>query len=351
MIKKISTILSLVLLISISSTMGVFADAKPKRELIEGSIPEISTELNKRAFKDSKEVILVNEDSIVDSISATPLAYAKNAPIVVTKSKNLGRVTRNYLKELGPEKVTIVGGLKAVSKDAERNIEKMGMKVERIRGKDRYDTSLKIAREMYRTVGFDEAFLLSSTTGLENAISVYSYAAKSGMPIIWAKDEGFEEQIDFLKGKNLKKIYALGDSKEFIAEIDSNLKNIEGIKQINKSSTNVDLIKKFYDEKDIKKIYTAKLDFGSRSDVNEYISLGVVSAKENMPILICSDNLSRAQDKFLKDSNINDVVEVGYTVGDYSLFKSIFNLTFLSCIVLILLLLLITFRALRYESK
>ncbi len=99
----------------------------------------------------------------------------------------------------------------------------MGIKVERIRGKDRYDTSLKIAREMYRTVGFDEAFLLSSTTGLENAISVYSYAAKSGMPIIWAKDEDFEEQIDFLKGKILK-IYALGDSKEFIAEIDSNLK-------------------------------------------------------------------------------------------------------------------------------
>lgn len=30
MIKKISTILSLVLLISISSTMWVFADAKPK---------------------------------------------------------------------------------------------------------------------------------------------------------------------------------------------------------------------------------------------------------------------------------------------------------------------------------
>ncbi len=37
----------------------------------------------------------------------------------------------------------------------------MGMKVERIRGKDRYDTSLKIAREMYRTVGFDEAFYLA----------------------------------------------------------------------------------------------------------------------------------------------------------------------------------------------
>ncbi len=48
----------------------------PKR-IDRRSIPEISTELNKRAFKDSKEVILVNEESIVDSISATPLAYAK----------------------------------------------------------------------------------------------------------------------------------------------------------------------------------------------------------------------------------------------------------------------------------
>ncbi|MDI0265938.1 cell wall-binding repeat-containing protein [Clostridioides difficile] len=349
MIKKISTILSLVLLISIS-TIGVFADTKPKKELIEGSIPEISTELNKRVFKNSKEVILVNEDSIVDSISATPLAYARNAPIVVTKSTNLGRLTRNYLKELGTDKVTIIGGLNAVSKDAERNIERMGMKVERIRGKDRYDTSLKIAREMYRTVGFDKAFLLSSTAGLENAISVYSYAAKNGMPIIWAKDESFENQIEFLKGKNLEKIYALGDSEKFISDIDSSLKNIEGIKQINKSDTNVDLIKKFYDEKDVKKIYTASLDFGSRADANEYISLGVVSAKENMPILICSDNLSHTQDKFLKNSNINDVIEVGYTVGNYSLLKNIFNLTFLSSIILILLLLLITFRALRYDS-
>lgn len=350
MIKKISTILSLVLLISIS-TIGVFADTKPKKELIEGSIPEISTELNKRVFKNSKEVILVNEDSIVDSISATPLAYARNAPIVVTKSTNLGRLTRNYLKELGTDKVTIIGGLNAVSKDAERNIERMGMKVERIRGKDRYDTSLKIAREMYRTVGFDKAFLLSSTAGLENAISVYSYAAKNGMPIIWAKDESFENQIEFLKGKNLEKIYALGDSEKFISDIDSSLKNIEGIKQINKSDTNVDLIKKFYDEKDVKKIYTASLDFGSRADANEYISLGVVSAKENMPILICSDNLSHTQDKFLKNSNINDVIEVGYTVGNYSLLKNIFNLTFLSSIILILLLLLITFRAIRYESR
>lgn len=53
----------------------------------------------------------------------------------------------------------------------------------------------------------------------------------------------------------------------------------------------------------------------------------------------------------MKDSNINDVVEVGYIVGDYSLFKSIFNLIFLFCIVLILLLLLIIFRVFRYELK
>lgn len=193
MIKKIFIILLLVLLIFIFSMIGVFVDVNFKRELIEGSILEILIELNKRVFKDFKEVIFVNEELIVDSISVIFLVYVKNVLIVVIKSKNFGRVIRNYLKELGLEKVMIVGGLKVVFKDVECNIEKMGMKVERIRGKDRYDIFLKIVREMYRIVGFDEVFLFSLIIGLENVIFVYFYVVKSGMLIIWVKDEGFEE--------------------------------------------------------------------------------------------------------------------------------------------------------------
>lgn len=349
MIKKIATVLSLILTISISSSSVIYAEVANK-ELLEGSMAEISRDLNKEVFKSSKEAILINEKSIVDSISATPLAYAKDAPILVTKSERIGRVTRNYIKELGVEKITIVGGLDAVSKDIERSLEKMDIKVNRIRGKDRYDTSLKIAREIYRTTGFDKAFLMSSNAGLENAVSIYSYAARNSMPIIWAQDENFSYQLDFLKRKKLDKVYTIGDSEKFISDVENTLDNYERIKEINKSDTNIDLINKFYDRDETKKIYTANVEFGKRSDSNEYISLGVVSAKEDIPIMVCNDKLTYRQEKFIKNNNIDDITEVGFEIGEYSFVNALLTKTFISSLMLIILLVIITFRAFRYQA-
>lgn len=349
MIKKIATVLSLILTISISSSSVIYAEVANK-ELLEGSMAEISRDLNKEVFKSSKEAILINEKSIVDSISATPLAYAKDAPILVTKNKSLGRVTRNYIKELGVEKITIIGGLNAVSKDIERSLEKMGISVSRIRGKDRYDTSLKIAREIYRTTGFDKAFLINSEVGLENAISVYSYAARNSMPIIWAQDDDCSYQLDFLKRKKLDKVYAIGDSEQFISDVESTLDNSERIKEINKSDTNTDLINKFYNKQEVKKVYTANVEFGKRSGCNEYISLGVVSAKENVPVMICNETLTYRQDKYIKNNNIDDITEVGFEIEDYSFVNAFITKTFISSVMLIILLIVITFRAFKYQA-
>lgn len=351
MIKKLSATLSIALSIFIFTGACIDAYDAAEKEVIDGKVQDISADLNKKVFKKSKEVILVNEKSIVDSIGATPLAYAKDAPIVVTKNSNIGRVTRSYLKELGAENITIIGGLNAVSRDAEKSLEKMGMNVERIRGKDRYDTSLKMAREIYRTKDFDRAFIVSSSTGLENVLSIYSYAAKNHYPIIWADDKNFDNVMDFLEGKNLKGIYAVGESEKFTSDLENRFKNLDILGEINKSDTNVDLINRFYKEEDIKKVYTANLEFGSRADVNEYISLGVVAAKENTPILICNEDFSYVQEKFLKDHKVDKIIEVGEEVGPYSILNVFMSRTFISSAVLTLLLLVVTFRGIKYETK
>lgn len=351
MIKKLSATLSIALSIFMFTGTCIEAYNAQNKEIIDGTIQEISADLNKRAFKKSKDVILVNEKSIIDSIGATSLAHAKNAPIVVTKNGKLGRVTRNYIKELEAENITIIGGLNSVSKDAERSLEKMGMNVERIRGKDRYDTSLKIAREIYRITGFDKAFIISSSTGLENPLSIYSYAAKNNYPIIWANDKNFDNVMEFLEGKNLKEIYAVGESEKFTADLESRFENLDILGEINKSDTNVDLINRFYNTSDIKRIYTAKLEFGSGFDVNEFISLGAVAAKQGLPILICNENFSYVQEKFLKDNKIDEIIEVGEEVGPYSILNVFLSRTFISSVVLILLLLLVTYRGIKYETK
>ena len=85
MIKKFGVILSIGMLCFNSMKFDSYADEVYKRNLIKGNTRQISMELNESAFKKADEVFLINEEALVDGISLTPLAYAKNAPIIPVK--------------------------------------------------------------------------------------------------------------------------------------------------------------------------------------------------------------------------------------------------------------------------
>ena len=104
--------------------------------------------LNESAFKKADEAILINEDAIIDGISVTPLAYAKNAPIIPVKWKDIDKSTEDYLDKIGVKKITIIGSLQSVSKTSENHLKQLGYEVNRIYGDNRYDTSMKIATEL-----------------------------------------------------------------------------------------------------------------------------------------------------------------------------------------------------------
>lgn len=351
MIKKLSVALSIALTITISSTTFLDALNSDNVDVIDGTTQEISVDLNKNVFKKSDNIVLVNEDSIIDSLGATPLAHAKNAPLIAAKKKNLGRVTTNYIKELGVKNATIIGGSGTISKETEESLQRMGITVDRVRGKDRYNTSINLARELYKTKGFEKAFVVSSRAGLENPLSIYAYAAQNEYPIIWVSDETIDDAIDFLKGKNLKEIYGVGDSQEFTSALTEGLKNVNILGEINKSKSNVGLINEFYNMDEVKKVYTVNIEFGTLSQVNEYISLGAVAGKDRAPILVCNERFTRSQDKFLKNNNIEKIVEVGDEVEPYSFYKTILNKAFISAAILIVLLVVLAYRGIKYEAK
>lgn len=351
MIKKLSVALSIALTITISSTTYLDALNADNVDVIDGTTQEISMELNKNVFKRSDNIVLVNEDSIIDSLGATPLAHAKNAPLIAAKKKNLGRVTTNYIKELGVKNATIIGGSGTISKETEESLERMGITVDRVRGKDRYNTSINLARELYKTKGFDKAFVVSSRAGLENPLSIYAYAAQNEYPIIWVSDDNLDDAIDFLKGKDLKEIYGVGDSPEFTSALNEGLDNVNLLGEINKSKSNVGLINEFYNMDEVKKVYTVNIEFGTLSQVNEYISLGAVAGKDKAPILVCNERFTRSQNKFLENNNIEKIIEVGDEVEPYSFAKTIFNKAFISAAILIVLLVMLAYRGIRYEVK
>jgi len=206
MIKKITTILSLVLVITTSNTLGVYANSKYNKEFITGSDKSISMKLNKSVFEKADEVILINEESVIDAITATPLAYLKNAPIITTEWKKFDKETKNYIKQLGVKKITIIGGLKNVSRTTEQMLIDMGIEVTRIYGQDRYETAIKVAKTMDKKHKVSEVALINSTSGIENALAISTYAAQRNIPILWTDDNNLSKVIKFINKEGYDKL-------------------------------------------------------------------------------------------------------------------------------------------------
>ncbi len=349
MIKKITTVLCVSLLCFTSTKLDIYANEKYNRSLIKGTPREISMELNKSTFKKSKEAIIMNEEALVDGISATPLAYAKNAPIIPVKWKSIDKETKNYLKALGVEKITIIGGLKGVSKTSEIYLKDMGYEVKRISGEDRYETSIKLANEMNKINEVKSIMLISSKSGFENAFARYSYAAQNNTPIIWCDDEDFSLPKSYIRRNNIEQVFAVGDEKKFKTDVEKNIDNVKILKEINKADTNTKLIKNSQKD-DFKNMYAINVEYGNHSQNSEYISLGVVAAKQDIPILICDEMLTKPQEKFLDKNNIDTLNQVGSNIKDYSILNTIMSKSFLSSMVLILLLLIMAFRALKNKE-
>ena len=156
-------------------------------------------------------VILVNSDkSMADGLSAASLSGKKNAPILLVKQDKIPKATMDRINKAN--NVYIVGGENAISKNVEKKLKESGKKINRIAGKDRYDTSKKIAKLLG---GYDKAFIVNGAKGEADAMSVSAVAAKYGAPILLTNGK-----TSIHDKKSGVKYYAIGGT----AVIDNKLK-------------------------------------------------------------------------------------------------------------------------------
>lgn len=78
-------------------------------------------------------------DGWADAVAASSLAAAFSGPILLTERGRLPEATRNELRRRGG--AVIVGGPAAISPEVEAEVRSLGLRVERIGGADRYETS------------------------------------------------------------------------------------------------------------------------------------------------------------------------------------------------------------------
>ncbi|WP_052040439.1 cell wall-binding repeat-containing protein [Clostridium tetani] len=272
---------------------------------------ETSSKIAKEGWSSSYYAIIASGEDFPDSLSAVTLSKRHDAPILLTNSKSLNRNTREELTRMRVKKVFIIGGQVAISPKVEQDIKAMGITTERLGGKDRYETSIKVAERL----GNPGTLFVVTSNHFADALSAGPIAAKKGAPIILtSKDRLADVTKKYLNKKVFNKVYIVGDrsqiSDKVASEFEIHVRNHKnGLERIDskaseyvKNSTvyerNINIINKFPNElNSYKEIFVA-----SGVAFADALSVNALAAKREAPIVIGNTSDGNLLKSFISDN-------------------------------------------------
>ena len=280
--------------------------------------------------KTANAVVLVGEDAIVDGLAAAPLAKKVGAPILLTKANQLPEATeKEMLRVLGNnlsnKTVYLVGGEARISKELEAKIAKLGVKVERLAGDTRFETSLKIAEKVTSGATVDTAFVVGGN-GEADAMSISAYAAKKEAPIVVVdKNEVSEEAMELLEGKNIEIIGGTGvvseeveaQLKEMVKEDSTQDNTVVRLAGNTRQETNAKVINAHYSNPT--EAFIAKDGYvGGNGKLIDALTAAPLAAEMNAPIILTTNELTKEQADVVevKLSTVEKLVQVGKGIAD-----------------------------------
>jgi putative cell wall-binding protein len=104
-------------------------------------------------FNGFRTAIVATGEGFADALSAGPVAFSQDMPILLTPSASLGTDASSTLTSLGVQQALIMGGTAAVSTAAEDAIKAKGISTVRFAGTNRNDTAAKLAATAIKTTG------------------------------------------------------------------------------------------------------------------------------------------------------------------------------------------------------
>lgn len=273
---------------------------------------ETSIKISKDGWKSAETVILVNDSAIPDALTATPLAYAKNAPILLTGKDGLSKETADEIKRLGAKDVIMIGGDAVLTSKVEEGLKALKLKVDRIKGSTREETALAIAKRLDGIKDVSEIAVVNGVTGLADAVSVAAAAAEKGMPILLANPKSGLTLVEkFIKDESIKSSFIIGGDKVVSNEIAKNLPGKQRIEGANRNETNAKVIETFYADRELDNLYVAKDGMENSGHLIDALAVGSLAAKNGAPVLIASKKLNEKQINVINTKKISTITQVG----------------------------------------
>ncbi|MBU5227226.1 leucine-rich repeat protein [Clostridium senegalense] len=259
-------------------------------------------------FNNTDTVILINSTAISDAIAVAPLAKMKNAPILLTEKNALNEVTMNQIKKLDIKNIIIIGGECVISKNVEKQLSKMNVNIDRLGGENRYETCEKIIKSMGNV---EKVAIVNGYNGLADGLSIAAPASRDEMAIVLSDGKEFVAAKDIVK--NSKSIYIIGGESVISEKLRTDL-NGKRVSGCNRIKTNSEVIREFYNEKELETLYIAKDGSNNFNELIDALTIAPLSGMEKSPVQLVGDVLDDSQKNCLKEKIIKNIVQVGHGI-------------------------------------
>lgn len=136
-------------------------------------------------WEDEPTALLATGEDFPDALAAGTVAAHQAFPLLLTESEQLGQEAEQALEDLGIQRVLIVGGQSAVSRDIRSELEDEDYTVRRVNGSERTGTSVELAKLAEKEFGFTfEATGLARGDVFADALAAAPYLADRDSPVV-----------------------------------------------------------------------------------------------------------------------------------------------------------------------
>ncbi len=300
--------------------VGIVAGANRYETAVNVAKAQGITEIaaGKAANPNQNDIVLVNGNSLVDGLSAAPLAaslkwnnQATGTAVLLSKTDSLPKETKDYLESLLVNvssskirnvKIHLVGGESVLSESLVEELKEMGFSVERHGGDNREETSLEVAEAVETLAGAKKGAFVVGGNGEADAMSIAAVAASKKTPIIVSSVHGLtKDALKHVKGRANEDIKVIGGesvvSAEEYAKLDALTADNNAVVRIsgkNRFETNAKIIEEEYSS-NVKNVVLVKDGQSNKDELVDALSAASFAAKNNAPIVLATDKITDAQ--------------------------------------------------------
>lgn len=239
----------------------------------------------------SDKVILASGANYPDALSASALAGAYDAPIILTDPTELSSKAAATIKQLGPSTIYVVGGPSAVSDEvlqAASNI--CGSNTIRLYGSTRYETSLEILRQCNSS---SDTVIVATGANYADSLSISPFAYVTKSPIVLCDPYGgiTQEAVEAIRAGRFSRAILVGGNAAVPDVVISQLNNAniatDGIRRLSgatryETSTQITAF-----EISETSLFTADpLGFATGSNYADALAMGPCMGRINSPLLL-----------------------------------------------------------------